>query len=120
MLLRASPTLPVREMRPALAYYEERLGFRTVFKLEDDLHPQIPYAIVRRDEVEIHLSLSAGAVGTGACYVLVDDARALFDEARERGATVVRPIEDSSYGMRDFTLADADGNRLGFGQPLGH
>jgi hypothetical protein len=30
---------------------------------------------------------------------------------------VTRPIEDSSYGVRDFNVADPDGNNPGFGQP---
>ena len=35
------------------------------------------------------------------------------------GVRVTRAIEDSGYGMRDFTIADADGNNLGFGQSIG-
>jgi uncharacterized glyoxalase superfamily protein PhnB len=66
--------------------------------------------------VAIHLQLRDGAAGTSACYITVDDADAVWAEVQKAGATV--SIENSSYGMRDFNVADPDGNILGFGQPM--
>jgi uncharacterized glyoxalase superfamily protein PhnB len=48
--------------------------------------------------------------------VTVTDADGLFAEFQAAGARVTRAIENSSYGMRDFNIADPDGNTLGFGQ----
>ena len=120
MLKEASPTLRVADMRRALAFYEGQLGFRCAFKVHDDLHPEIPYAIVQRDRVAIHLQLSKAA-GASGCYITVDEVDALYAEFERAGVTIARPIEDSSYGMRDFNVTDADGNILGFGQTIeGH
>ena len=48
----------------------------------------------------------------------VDAAGALFDRywtlAQELGCTVIRPIEDRYYGLRDFTIAGPDGVGLRF------
>jgi uncharacterized glyoxalase superfamily protein PhnB len=118
MLQQVSPTFQVSDMRRALAFFEGSLGFRCAFKVHDDLHPEIPYAIVERDGVAIHLQLRAAAAGTSACYITVDDADAIWAEVLKAGVHVTRPIEDSSYGMRDFNIADPDGNTLGFGQPI--
>jgi predicted enzyme related to lactoylglutathione lyase len=118
MLKRVSPTLHVADMRRALSFFEGSLGFRCTFKLHDDLHPEIPYAIVERDEVAIHLQRREEAAGMSACYVTVDDADSLWAEVQKAGVRVMRPIENSSYGGRDFTIADPDGNTLGFGQPI--
>ena len=60
MLQRVSPTLHVADMRRALSCFEGSLGFRCIFKMEDDLHPDIPYAIVERDQVLHHLQLYPG------------------------------------------------------------
>jgi uncharacterized glyoxalase superfamily protein PhnB len=117
MLERVSPTLLVADMRRALSYFEHNLGFRCVFKIDDGQDPDIPYAIVERDQVSIHLQLSATHAGSSACYVMVTDADRLFAEFQAAGAHVTRAIENSSYGMRDFNIADPDGNTLGFGQP---
>jgi uncharacterized glyoxalase superfamily protein PhnB len=106
-------------MRRALSFYEGSLGFRYTFKLEDELHPEIPYAIVERDEVEIHLQLVPKAAGLSCCYVFLDEGTdALYDEFQRAGVRITRAIEDSSYGARDFTIADADGNTLTFGAPI--
>ena len=51
-------------------------------------------------------------------YVYVDDADALCREFAERGATILRePTDGTSYSLRDFVVADLDGNRLLFGSP---
>jgi uncharacterized glyoxalase superfamily protein PhnB len=119
MLKQVSPVLRVSDMRRALAFFEASLGFRCAFKLHDDLHPEIPYAIVERDQVELHLKLDAAAAGKSSCYIVVDDADAIWAEVQRAGVRVTRSIEDSNYGMRDFSIADVDGNDLGFGQPIG-
>ena len=118
MFKQVSPTLQVRDTRRALAFFESSLGFRCTFKVHDDLHPEIPYAIVERDQVKIHLQLSDKGADLSACYVTVDGIDALYAELQKTGVRVTRAIEDSSYGMRDFNIADADGNTLGFGQPI--
>ncbi len=118
MLKQVSPTLQVRDMRRTLAFFEGSLGFRCTFKIRDDLHPEIPYALVERDQVRIHLQVSDKGAGLSACYVTVDDVDALYAEIQRANVPVTRSIEDSSYGMRDFNIADIDGNTLGFGQPI--
>jgi hypothetical protein len=45
-------------------------------------------------------------------------ADALFELLRAQGVSIVRPIENSSYGLRDFVIADIDGNTLGIGEPI--
>lgn len=116
MLKKVSPTLQVSDMRRSLSFFEGSLGFRCTFKVHDDLHPEIPYAIVERDDVEIHLQLSREKAGTSSCWITVTDADATFAEVQEARVTVTRPIENASYGSRDFTIADPDGNSIGFGQ----
>jgi uncharacterized glyoxalase superfamily protein PhnB len=34
------------------------------------------------------------------------------------GVTVVVPIDDRPYGMRDFRIADPSGNELSFGETI--
>lgn len=118
MLEKVSPTLHVKDMRRALAFFEGNLGFRCTFKVHDDLHPEVPYAIVERDQVTIHLQLSEEAAGLSACYIRVNGVDALYAELQKAGVRMTRAIENSSYGMRDFNVADPDGNTIGFGQPI--
>jgi uncharacterized glyoxalase superfamily protein PhnB len=43
----------------------------------------------------------------------VDDPEELWVELKDR-VTVVEPLFDTPYGTRKFTIADPDGNELGF------
>ena len=51
-------------------------------------------------------------------YVWVDDAKAVYEEFRSRGAKIVRELGNREYGCRDFDVEDCNGYRLGFGQEL--
>ncbi len=56
----------------------------------------------------------AGGV-TQAAYIAVDDADALYARATAAGADVVRAIEDTDHGSRDFALRDPEGHLWHFG-----
>jgi uncharacterized glyoxalase superfamily protein PhnB len=53
--------------------------------------------------------------GQGWLYVAVDDPDSLFARAVAAGAEVVRDLEDTDYGSRDFTVRDPEGNLWSFG-----
>jgi hypothetical protein len=58
------------------------------------------------------LDLPAAA---GSVYIVVDDPDALYQRAREAGATVVREIRDEDYGSREFSVRDPEGVFWSFG-----
>lgn len=57
--------------------------------------------------------------GFPAVYVVVDDPVAVWARARQLAAEVVRPMEDTDYGSRGFSIADSEGNRWSFGTYAG-
>lgn len=58
---------------------------------------------------------SALRAGDSIVYCAVDDPDALHDRAVAAGAEVARPLSDTDYGSRDFTLRDPEGNLWAFG-----
>jgi hypothetical protein len=54
----------------------------------------------------------------GNVRVLVPDVDRYWTLAQELGCTVVRPIADRYYGLRDFTIAGPDGVGLRFASRL--
>jgi uncharacterized glyoxalase superfamily protein PhnB len=54
---------------------------------------------------------------TGSFYFRVDDANALWRQLKDK-ATVVFPLEDFDYGMREFAIRDINGYILQFGRKL--
>ena len=56
-----------------------------------------------------------GAPAPQSLYVVVDDADAHRDRAREAGAEIVLDVEDKPYGGRDYTCRDLEGHVWTFG-----
>jgi len=57
--------------------------------------------------------------GGANVYVVVDDPDAVWARAQQLAAKVVRPMEDTDYGSRGFSVADGEGNRWSFGTYAG-
>jgi uncharacterized glyoxalase superfamily protein PhnB len=51
----------------------------------------------------------------GGIYVVVDDPDARCERARTAGAEIVRGLEDTDYGSREFGARDPEGNDWYFG-----
>jgi uncharacterized glyoxalase superfamily protein PhnB len=54
-------------------------------------------------------------VETCSAYVVVADADAAYARAQAAGAPVVRPIQDTDYGSREFTVKDPEGHSWSVG-----
>lgn len=49
-------------------------------------------------------------IETRSVYIVVPDADAVYARAVAAGAKVVRPIQDTTYGSREFTVKDPEGH----------
>lgn len=112
---RIAATIPVADMPRALRFYTEVFGMKTV----STTGTPVGFAVLKRDEGEVHLSLKRGHKGTlpQVCHVLVDDARSLYDHCVSHGVRIVKGLREQRDGRRDFILADPDGNRIEIEQP---
>ncbi len=105
----SSAVFSVSDFRAALAFYCDVLGFTIEFEFGE-------YAGVRSGSVVLHLSgHNPKPPGSGHVYLFCDEIDSYHDLIRQKGAPIVRPIEDTPYGMRDFEIKDPDGNLLVFG-----
>lgn len=112
---RGIPMLPVADLRRAIDFYVDTLGFRLGFNAGT-------YGGVRRDAIEIHFFRATGAdaADRSGCRVEVTDIRRLYSEFRDRGA--VDPDGDIAaqpWGTTEFSVRDPDGNRLTFVEVFG-
>jgi uncharacterized glyoxalase superfamily protein PhnB len=48
-------------------------------------------------------------IETRSAYIVVADADAAFARAQAAGAQVVRPLQNTDYGSREFTVKDPEG-----------
>ena len=56
-----------------------------------------------------------GGVETRSAYIVVADVDAVYARAQAAGAVVVRPLKDTGYGSREFTVKDPEGHSWSVG-----
>jgi catechol 2,3-dioxygenase-like lactoylglutathione lyase family enzyme len=130
-LTQTIPAMPVEDMRSAVAFYRDRLGFEV-------LHHDGGFAVLCRDEAVVHLwessdetwreradvvenPVSTGAesfiAGTASFRIQVQGVDELYAEMSK--ADVLHPVskesvDDTDFGTREFAALDQDGNLVTF------
>jgi uncharacterized glyoxalase superfamily protein PhnB len=56
-----------------------------------------------------------GGVETRGAYIVVADADAAHARAVAAGAQIIRPLQDTTYGSREFAVKDPEGHSWGAG-----
>lgn len=123
----AIPALPVRSMDRSAGFYTQMLGFTPA-------HREPDFAILKRDDVELHLwaatdeswqtrdsgkPVKSGAesfiAGTSSCRVAVTGIDDLHRELEPRGILHPNaPLTTQPWGTREFGILDPDGNLITF------
>jgi catechol 2,3-dioxygenase-like lactoylglutathione lyase family enzyme len=119
-VLHARSVLAVQDLARSTRYYRDVLGFA-----EDDIRAA-GWSFLSRDGFRVMLGecrdeVPAEATGNHSWFIhlLVDDVDAFHAEVRARGAEVLQPPTDRSYGLRECTIRTPDGHRLMVGATLG-
>ena len=117
MFKETHPIIGTRDIRRAIEFYTQRLGFK--FTFGDGADPP-NYVGFRRDAVELHMQYQfEDEMETIRLRFLVEDPSALFNEYRKRGVECTPDgIRDTQWGTREFALYDLDRNALTFYRPL--
>ena len=56
-----------------------------------------------------------GDVETRSVYIVVADADAVYERAKAAGGRIVREIQNTDYGSREFTVKDLEGHSWNVG-----
>ncbi|MBS1803819.1 MAG: VOC family protein [Acidobacteria bacterium] len=56
-----------------------------------------------------------GDVETRSVYIVVDDANVVYERAKAAGGRIVRELQETDYGSREFTVKDAEGHSWSVG-----
>jgi catechol 2,3-dioxygenase-like lactoylglutathione lyase family enzyme len=118
-----APTFFVADVVKAVAYYDEKLGFKTA-----RFWGQPPsFAIPTREQLHVMLSQqpadrihpNGAHEHTMDAYFWVRDADELHAEFKAKGANIIcEPSDETSYGMREFWVRDLDGYVLIFAHDI--
>ena len=118
------PALRYRDGEAALEWLKRAFGFeeKTVYRAD---------GAIQHAELRLGASLimfgqhdDQGWMGgrrpdalasTVSVYAVVDDPDAHYEGAKRAGATIVRELADESYGSREYSARDLEGNLWSFG-----
>jgi lactoylglutathione lyase len=129
-----TPNLIVTDIERSVAFYRDRLGFTQLTQVPD----QPPYVFVwmQRGGANVFLNARGPAAeelplwaerpvgGTASLFFaleadsVAEGIDALFASVSPH-ATVVMPLKDQFYGMREFGILDPDGYVVFFAQRIG-
>jgi uncharacterized glyoxalase superfamily protein PhnB len=108
-----TPQLPVLDVRETQAYYRDVLGFKIAWIWREE------YGAVYNGRTEIFFTRTEGPISPCWSFARVENADAVLDLYRERGATIVEEIASHPWGMREFTIEDNNGHRFRIGHSEG-
>ena len=116
------PTLRARDARALIRFLVDAFGFVEVAVYGEG--DQVAHAELawppgggimlgsHRDDPADPWALPAGTFGA---YVVTDDPDGLHDRALKAGAAIVRELNETDYGSREFAARDPEGNLWSFG-----
>lgn len=114
-----APQLLVDDLDRAVTFYKDVLGFSFGATWSGF------YAIGRRDGSEVHLKCAPKTSDDRAnrrhhqhldVYAAVTGVDALYAACRAKGATILKPLERTAWGTKDFYLEDPEGYIIAFGE----
>jgi len=103
------PELPVADVERAQEHYRDALGFEIGW-----LYPDKGIGAVSRGNVVIFFRRRTPPFEPAVHWIFADDIDASYRELMSSGANIVEPLETKPWGLRQFTVADVDGNRFYF------
>jgi predicted enzyme related to lactoylglutathione lyase len=113
-LVGGMPSLVARDIRGLAEFYRDTCGFRIEFVWGEPA----AYAIVSRDELRMAIAPRNARFGPARAYLFVQDVDGLHAQIVAAGGTPGGSPATQSYGMRDFTLTDREGNEICFGEDV--
>ena len=115
--LKVMPRLPVTDLQPVIAFYQDLLGFGASPPWPED---EPNFVLLDRDDVCVQFYLAdqskGEAVGYGTLSYEVDDAMATYAALAGRVPIEWGP-EVYWYGRREFAIRDPSGYLIIFSEP---
>lgn len=115
--LTSNAVFHVKDLQRALRFYTDVLEFTVDFQFGSP----VSYAGLRLGTVALHISSRypyKDNTGHGHVYIVCDEVDSLYEKILGTGVVINGVLGDQPYGMRDFNIADPDGNQLGFGTSI--
>lgn len=121
-----APFLKCSDIKTSLPFYTHLLDFKVVQAPDPDPESFMSmYTFLKREESFVHLSQHAGdGVFGSVIYIRVENLEKVYNgflnnglKIQELAGITMEPVEQT-WGMKEFYVADPDGNKVRFGQSM--
>lgn len=123
------PTIKCSDILRSLDFYTRILDFKVVQAPDKDPDSFMSkYALLEREGDYVHLSSHGGdGVFGNIVYVRVNDIDPIYQQVVENGLNTQQPDQmpalrippvEQTWGMKEFSVSDPDGNKLTYGHTL--
>ena len=120
------PFIKSSNIKNSLEFYSDILDFKVI--QAPDSNPEAflsVYAFLEREGSFVHLSEHSGdGVFGSVIYIRIKNLDATYQallnkclQVKDKAGITMEPVTQTC-GMREFYVADPDGNRVRFGQPI--
>jgi len=117
------------DIKSSISFYSEILDFSVQVAPDPDINAFMSkYALLKRDGSFLHLSSHAGdGVFGNLIYVRTGEIEDLYNRFLSRGLNSEEPdiypaltikLTEQTWGMKEFSVRDPDGNKITFGQEI--
>lgn len=114
-------TLQATDAAKLIDYFVETFGFTVIARYGEG--DQVDHAELKWPEGSGGIMMGSYKPGNAWCrepgtaggYVVTTDPDALYERALKHNAEVIRPLENTDYGAREFSVRDPEGNLWSFG-----
>lgn len=108
--------LAVKDLLVAAEYFVEKLGFARDFSAPGWEFLSFGDFRVMLGECRDEMSAEATGNHSWFAHALVENVDEVYEEVVGRGASILSPVADKPWGIRDFCAVTPDGHRIVFGQ----
>lgn len=100
------PILPVKNIKEALDFYRDMLGFNVAWIVDGD------YAAVQCGDIVFHLVNvdKHEKIAPYMSYLFVENADEIYSFYKSQGVEIIQQIDSKPWGVREFTFQDINGH----------
>jgi len=100
-----TPELPVADVEKAQVYYRDILGCKIEW-----MDPSKEIGAVSNGDTPLFFRKRNKPFQPAVHWVFIEDIDTAYAQLVKVGATIIDELEDKPWGMRQFSIADLDGN----------
>jgi len=108
--------LAVKDLKVEADYYIDKLGFDRDFTAPGWEFLSFGEFKVMLGECSDEMTAEETGNHSWFAHALVENVDEVYEEFKTSGATIISPIANKPWGIRDFTAVTPDGHRIVFGQ----